>query len=147
MCGVSRSGKKPNAENTEHAHHKSPLVEAERAGLEAYRQALLQADWVLPSAVRLADDALLCNPDALADLADIEQTQARVLLFSFEEAGLVQRGTDCTLEATILLNKAPDEILASLEDATERRIASTLFGAIGAALDKQAKPANPPAPR
>src|SRR5439155_2672662 len=26
--------------------------------LEAYRQALLQADWVLPSAVRLADDAL-----------------------------------------------------------------------------------------
>ena len=74
--------------------------------LEAYRQALLQADTVLLSAVRLADDALLCDPDALAELAEIEPTQARVLLFSFEEAGLIQRGTDCTLEATILLNKA-----------------------------------------
>jgi len=107
--------------------------------LEAYRQALLEADATLPSAVRLADDILLCNPDALAELADIEPTQARVLLFSFEEAGLVRRGTDCTLEATILLNKPPDEILASMEDITERRTASTLFDAIGATLDRQAK--------
>src|SRR5260221_10958977 len=51
--------------------------------LEAYRQALQEADQALPSAVRLADGALLCDPDALADLADIEPPQARVLLFSF----------------------------------------------------------------
>ena len=80
--------------------------------LEAYRQALLSADEVLPAAVRLADGSLLCNPDVLAELAGIEPTQARVLLFSFEEAGLVQRGEDCTLEATILLNQSLETILA-----------------------------------
>jgi ATP-dependent DNA helicase RecQ len=55
--------------------------------LEAYRQTLLSANDVLPAAVRLADGSLLCNPDKLAELAGIEPTQARVLLFSFEEAG------------------------------------------------------------
>ncbi len=79
--------------------------------LEAYRQALLSAEEVLPSAVRLADGSLLCDPDVLAELAGIEPTQARVLLFSFEEAGLVQRGADCTLEATMLLNQSLETIL------------------------------------
>ena len=88
--------------------------------LEAYRQALQGADQVLPTAARLADGALLCNPDALADLAGIEQTQARVLLFSFEEAGLVQRGPDCTLEATVMLNQTPEADPASLADPAER---------------------------
>jgi len=107
--------------------------------LEAYRQALHDADQVLPSAVCLADGALLCNPDALADLAEIEQTQARVLLFSFEEAGLVQRGVDCTLEATVMLNQTPDTILSSIADPDERHLAVTLFDAIGAARDRQAR--------
>ena len=106
--------------------------------LEAYRQALLSADEVLPAAVRLADGSLLCNPDALAELAGIEPTQARVLLFSFEEAGLVQRGEDCTLEATILLNQSLETILHSLEDEAEREAVVRLFSAIGAKLDKQA---------
>jgi ATP-dependent DNA helicase RecQ len=106
--------------------------------LEAYRQALQDADRVLPSVVRLADGALLCNPDALADLADIEQTQARVLLFSFEEAGLVRRGVDCTIEATVMLNQTPDTILSSITDPAERHLATTLFDAIGAAQDRQA---------
>jgi ATP-dependent DNA helicase RecQ len=105
--------------------------------LEAYRQALQDTDQALPSAVRLADGALLCDPDALADLADIERTQARVLLFSFEEAGLVQRGVDCTLEATVMLNRAPGDILSSITDTSERHMVATLFGAIGAALDRQ----------
>src|SRR5205823_3823552 len=39
--------------------------------LEAYQQVLQDADRALPSVVRLADGALLCNPDILADLADI----------------------------------------------------------------------------
>ena len=142
---AGRDGKEAYAILLEHAQTQRTTRFIARQGmpdarvLAAYRQALLSADEALPSAVRLADGALLCNPDALAELAEIELTQARVLLFSFEEAGLVQRGTDCTLEATILLNKAPDEILASLEDTTERRVASTLFDAIGAALDRQAK--------
>src|SRR5438270_1068631 len=106
--------------------------------LGAYRQALQDADQELPTAVRLADGALLCNPDALADLADIEQTQARVLLFSFEEAGLVQRGVDCTLEATVMLNQTPETILSSIADPDERHLAATLFDAISAARDRQA---------
>src|SRR5207249_3732596 len=89
--------------------------------LEAYRQALQYADQELPSAVRLDDGTLLCDPDALAE---IERTQARVLLFAFEEAGLVQRGADCTLEATVMLNQTPDTILSSISnimDASERQ--------------------------
>ena len=88
--------------------------------LEAYRQALLSANDVLTAAVRLADGSLLCNPDTLAELAGIEPTQARVLLFSFEEAGLVQRGEDCTLEATMLLNQSLETILDNLENEAER---------------------------
>jgi len=106
--------------------------------LEAYRQALLSADEVLLSAVRLADGFLLCDPDMLADLAGIEPTKARVLLFSFEEAGLVQRGADCTLEATILLNQSLETILAGLANKSEREAVVILFSAIGAKLDKQA---------
>src|SRR6266851_1992134 len=105
--------------------------------LAAYREALLNADTALPSAVCLADGALLCNPDALADLADIERTQARVLLFSFEEARLVQRGVDCTLEATVMLNRTPGEILSSITDTSERLMVAALFDATGAALDRQ----------
>jgi ATP-dependent DNA helicase RecQ len=105
--------------------------------LEAYRQALQDADQALPSAVRLADGALLCDPDALADLADIERTQARVLLFSFEEAGLVQRGVDCTLEATVMLNRTPGDILSSITEASERLLVAALFDATGAAQDRQ----------
>jgi len=105
--------------------------------LEAYRQALQDADKELPSAVRLADGALLCDPDALADLADIERTQARVLLFSFEEAGLVQRGVDCTLEATVMLNRTPGDIFSNITDTSERHMVEALFDATGAALDRQ----------
>jgi ATP-dependent DNA helicase RecQ len=106
--------------------------------LDAYRQALLSAEEALPSAVRLADGSLLCNPDILADLAGIDPTQARVLLFSFEEAGLVQRGADCTLEATMLLNQPLETILADLPNESERETAALLFTTIGARLDKQA---------
>jgi ATP-dependent DNA helicase RecQ len=106
--------------------------------LDAYRQALLSADEESASAVRLADGSLLCDPDILADLAGIESTQARVLLFSFEEAGLVQRGADCTLEATILLNQSLETILADLANESEREAVMLLFSAIVAKLDKQA---------
>ncbi len=106
--------------------------------LDAYRQALLSAQEAQPSAVRLTDGALLCDPDVLADLAGIDSTQARVLLFSFEEAGIVQRGVDCTLEATILLNQPLETILAGLANESERETAVLLFNTIGAKLDKQA---------
>jgi ATP-dependent DNA helicase RecQ len=105
--------------------------------LEAYRQALLSADEEASSAVRLADGALLCDPDILARLADIDQTQARVLLFSFEEAGLVRRGADCTLEATLLLNKPVEAILNAIPGEEERTLAARLFTAIGEVPDHQ----------
>jgi ATP-dependent DNA helicase RecQ len=106
--------------------------------LDAYRQALLSAEEALASAVRLADGSLLCDPEILADLAGIDPTQARVLLFSFEEAELVQRGADCTLEATILLNQSLETILEGLANESERETISLLFNTIGARLDKQA---------
>ena len=69
--------------------------------------------------------SLLCHPDEIARLAgDLEPTQARVLLFAFEEAGLVRRGPDCTLEATLLLNRTPDEILATLTDPPSSPLAA-----------------------
>ena len=105
--------------------------------LRAYRDALLEIDDELSTAVRLADGTVLCDPDTLADLARIEPTQARVLLFSFEESGLVQRGPDCTLEATILLNQPLERVLAALADAAERSIAETLLRTLGAAQDYQ----------
>src|SRR5262249_55939751 len=61
----------------------------------------------LPNAARLPDGALLCDLDELARWAGIEPTLARVLMYSFEEAGLLRRGPDCNLEATILLNRDP----------------------------------------
>ncbi len=105
--------------------------------LATYRQALLNAEEGSFSAVRLSDGTMLCDPNVLATLADIDQTQARVLLFSFEEAGLIQRGPDCTLEATILLNQSQQTILDAIADATERTEVATLFDAIGAERDRQ----------
>lgn len=105
--------------------------------LRAYQEALLSVGDELSPAVRLPDGTMICDPDVLADLARIEPTQARVLLFSFEEAGLVQRGPDCTLEATILLNKAVPEVLSALHDPSERTTAETLLTALGAEQDRQ----------
>ena len=88
--------------------------------------------------MRLPGGALLCQPDEIARLAgDLEPTQARVLLFAFEEAGLVRRGPDCTLEATVLLNRTPDEIIATLTDPAEQALAAGLFTSLGAAADRQ----------
>lgn len=89
-------------------------------------------------AIRLPDGAVLCVPEEIARLAgDLEPTQARVLLFAFEEAGLVRRGPDCTTEATVLLNRAQDDILAALEDPADRQRAATLFQVMGATIDRQ----------
>src|SRR5947209_14180437 len=57
----------------------------------------------LPNSARLPDGSLLCDLDELARWAGIEPTLARVLMYSFEEAGLLHRGRDCNLEATIPL--------------------------------------------
>src|SRR5207245_2696452 len=139
---AGRDGKEAYAILLEHAQTQRTTRFIARQGmpdarvLAAYRQTLLGADETLPSAVRLADGALLCDPDLLADLAGIERTQARVLLFSFEEAGLVQRGADCTLEATVMLNQTPDTILSSMTDASERQTVALLFNPIGATQDR-----------
>jgi ATP-dependent DNA helicase RecQ len=105
--------------------------------LEAYRQALLHAGEASALAAQLSDGTIFCDPEVLAKLAGMEQTQARVLLFSFEASGLVRRGSDCTLEATILLNQPAQAILAGIADEAERTLATQLFAAIDAALDHQ----------
>jgi ATP-dependent DNA helicase RecQ len=89
-----------------------------------------------PGAARLADGALLCEPDQLARAANVEPILARVLLFAFEEAGLARRGPDCALEATLLFNHPPGEILAGLADAGERDLGTALFASLGAAADR-----------
>lgn len=105
--------------------------------LRAYQEALLSVDDELSAAIRLPDGTVVCDPELLANLARIELTQARVLLFSFEEAGLVQRGPDCTLEATILLNQPVPDVLAALQYPSERTIAANLFATLGAEQDRQ----------
>jgi ATP-dependent DNA helicase RecQ len=105
--------------------------------LRAYQRALLALDDEVASACQLADGLLICDPDTLANLARVEPAQARVLLFSFEQAGLVRRGPDCTLEATLLLNRPVQEVLDMLSGA-ERVLAAQLFEAMGAAQDRQA---------
>ncbi len=107
------------------------------AVLDGYRHALLTADSSGTGVVRLRDGTLLCDPEKMAGLAGVEPTQARVLLFAFEEAGLVQRGPDCTLEGTILLNQPVPSILEGVADDMERDLAERLFAAIGASEERQ----------
>jgi ATP-dependent DNA helicase RecQ len=102
-----------------------------------YRDALVQAPTMGSTTIQLDDGALLGHLDDLAVLAALEPTQARVLLFAFEEAQLVERGADCTLEATILLNQEPAVIVSTLDDASERSLVAALFAAIGATTGRQ----------
>ncbi len=87
--------------------------------------------------MRLADGALLCNPDILADLADIELTQARMLLYAFEAEGMIQRDIDCTIEATILLTQPLETILTQITESAEREMARSLFSALKAEPEHQ----------
>lgn len=105
--------------------------------LDAFRRALLAAGDALPDAVVLPDGALLCDPKAVADFANIDETLARVLLFAFEEAQLLRRGADCTLDATILLNRSSAEILAGIGDAAEHATVAALFAELAAGPDRQ----------
>ena len=77
------------------------------------------------------------SPTRLRGWPELEPTQARVLLFAFEEAGLVRRGPDCTLEATVLLNRTPDEIVATLYGPGRAVAGSSAVPALGAAADRQ----------
>ena len=87
-----------------------------------------------PGNVRLADGTVLCDPDHFGLVAGVEPTLARVLLFAFEEAGLLRRGPDCTLEATILFNQGPAELLASIKLArTSKTLLQKLFASLAAA--------------
>ena len=58
-------------------------------------------------------------------------------MFSFEEAGLLECGTDCTLEATLLFNQDPALILDGLTDGSERVLASALWRDLGATQERQ----------
>ena len=105
--------------------------------IKSYRNALLAFDEEGSPVVRLPDGALLCHPDSLAELATIQITQARILLYAFEGEGLIQRGPDCTTEATILLTQPLETILDRLSESTERETARGLFSALKAEPDRQ----------
>lgn len=75
----------------------------------------------------LADGMMLTSSGELAREAELDYTLVRVLVYSFVEAGLIVRGEDVTLEASVLLNQTPDEILARLADANDRALAAELF--------------------
>ncbi len=140
---AGRDGKEAYAILLYHAQTQSTERFIARQGLpdsrvlRAYQQALLTLDDEVASAFLLDDGTVLCDPDTLANLARVEPTQARVLLFSFEEAGLVRRGPDCTLEATILLNQPVADVLDALPDAKERSLAARLFDTLGTTQDRQ----------
>src|SRR5579875_1288395 len=109
--------------------------------IRAYRDALVSLSETDEEALaaHLPDGSLLCDPDTLARLAGLKEkdmTLARVLLFTFEEAGLLQRGADCTLEATLLLNQPVEQALAALASSQERAMAAKLFNALGAVQDR-----------
>ncbi|MBI3977800.1 MAG: RecQ family ATP-dependent DNA helicase [Chloroflexi bacterium] len=91
----------------------------------------------LPGAAPLPDGSTLCELADLARIAGVQETLARVLLYAFEEAGLIRRGADCTTLATILLNRQPEEIVSSLADSEERRVAGTLLGWLRATAERQ----------
>jgi ATP-dependent DNA helicase RecQ len=111
--------------------------------LQAYRRALLsvvdEPDDESDMTATLPDGTVLCDPEDLTRLAGVESVQGRVLLFSFEEAGLLQRGPDCTLEATLLLNQPASTILDNLGNAEERALARAIFELTGADIDRQGK--------
>ncbi len=102
--------------------------------LAGYRQALLAvAD--LPGVTRLPDGGILCDPAALAGTAGVDEALGRVLLYTFEQAGLLARGPDATIEATILPTQPVATILAALSDPAHQMLAAALFGALGATPD------------
>lgn len=109
----------------------------DHAILDDYCRALLDVPAALETTALLPDGSLLCNPEDIARLARVEPTQARVLLYSFEEASLVQRGPDCTLEATVLLNEEPASILDKVPDDAGRALAAALFAHTGASSERQ----------
>jgi len=105
--------------------------------IKSYRNALLTFDEEGSPVVRLPDGALLCHPDSLAELANIQLTQARILLYAFEGEGLIQRGADCTTEATILLTQPLETIFDRISDSAERETARGLLSALKAEPDRQ----------
>jgi len=106
--------------------------------LHGYRQVLLSASEQGSDLVRLRDGAVLCSADALADLAGVDRAQGRVLFYSFEEAGMVQRLEDCTLDAKLLLNAEPSTILEALQETEDRALAAALLTQTGVTTDHTA---------
>ena len=105
--------------------------------MRRYRNALLSFEEEGSPLLRLADGTLLCNLEVVADVANVGLTQARVLLYAFESEGLLQRGVDCTLEATILLTQPLETLLTKITDSTERALAERLFRVLKAEPEHQ----------
>lgn len=75
----------------------------------------------------LADGMMLTSFSELAREAELDFTIVRVLVYAFEQAGLIARGDDVTLEASVLLNHTPDEIHAHISSADDRALTAQLF--------------------
>jgi ATP-dependent DNA helicase RecQ len=73
---------------------------------------LLSGDF--QGALRRTDGSILCSVEALAGELELEEAAVRVTLHALEQAGMVSRGEDFTLEGIILLNQPPEEIARRL---------------------------------
>lgn len=82
--------------------------------------------------VRLGDGSFVTSFDEINETTGLEPTMVRALLHHFEQAGLIERGEDVTLEATILLNYEPDEILSRYLSDPDRAVIASLFSQIAA---------------
>jgi len=87
-------------------------------------------------ALRRTDGSILCSVEALAGELELEEAAVRVILHALEQAGMVSRGEDFTLEGVILLNQLPEEIARRL-NGDEQMLFNSLRDAAGLAQDQR----------
>jgi ATP-dependent DNA helicase RecQ len=93
------------------------------AELEALTARLLGADF--NGAVRMADGTVLTSFEKMVEEFDIEEAKLRVMVHALVQNGVLKRGDDFALEATVLLNQPSSDIAAKLA-ASERALFESL---------------------
>jgi hypothetical protein len=91
--------------------------------LELLAERLLKADF--DGAVKMADGAVLTSLERMVEEFDIDEAKLRVMIHALEQKGVLKRGNDFALEATVLLNHSPAVVVAKL-GASERTIFESL---------------------
>jgi ATP-dependent DNA helicase RecQ len=102
------------------------------AELQEIAQHLLDGD--IEGAFRCPDGTVLTSFEGLSDELAIEEAKLRVVVHALERGQIVERGPDFTLEGTVLLNMAVDQVAAAL-DPDDRRDFERLARELGLAQD------------